>query len=372
MKTELKGLPAGLMRRGEGSAVLASGSTPVIEIRGLHKTYALGNGAVVEALKGIDIKIHKGEVFGFIGQSGAGKSSLVRCLAGLEAATSGQVLVNGVELSTLCGSELRIYRRRLGLVFQHFNLLMNSTVAQNVAFPLKIAGKPRSYINKRVGDLLDMVGLSDKQGAYPAQLSGGQKQRVGIARALATEPDIVMCDEATSALDPGTTEAIMQLIKKINRELGITFIIITHEMEVIKQVCSRVAILEAGLVIEEGSVVDICAYPKTDTAKAFFKLVDTELSNKAYQEALRVPGLLAKLSFVGEAVPHPFISSCVSEFGVVVSILSANIAEVGGTLVGNTVVKIRGSDETIAQALEYMSAHNIHVDILQTKGLSNL
>ena len=342
---------------------------PAIEIKGLHKTYGSGDSRV-DALRDINIQVYKGEIFGFIGQSGAGKSSLVRCLAALEPATSGKILVNGVDLSALNGSSLRIYRRKLGLVFQHFNLLANSSVAQNIAFPLKVASNmPKAQVNKRVDELLEMVDLRDKKHSYPAQLSGGQKQRVGIARALAAEPDIVMCDEATSALDPATTESIMQLIKDINRSLGITFIIITHEMEVIKQVCSRVAILEGGRIIEEGSVVDICAYPKTDTAKRFFRLVDTELTNKAYQQALRVPGLLAKLSFVGDATPEPFVSYCVNKFGVIVSILSGNIAEVGDTLVGNLVVKIRGSDESISQALSYMHQHGVQADILQSKGL---
>ena len=340
----------------------------VIEIRHLCKTY--GNGpSRVEALRDINIGIRKGEVFGFIGQSGAGKSSLVRCLAALETATSGQILVDGVELSTLRGRRLQEYRRKLGLVFQHFNLLMNSTVFENVAFPLRVARKPKAYINQRVTELLEMVGLPDKRDAYPAQLSGGQKQRVGIARALAAEPDIVMCDEATSALDPATTESIMELIRDINKKMGITFIIITHEMEVIKHVCDRVAILEDGRVIEEGSVVDVCAYPKTETAKRFFRLVDTALTNKAYQQALRVPGVLAKLSFVGDSTPEPFVSECVNKFGVVVSILSGNIAEVGDTLVGNLVVKIRGTDEAIANALEYMQEHGVRADILQAKGI---
>ena len=336
---------------------------PLIEIRNLSKTYDAG-GERVDALKDINISIEKGEIFGFIGQSGAGKSSLVRCIAALEPITSGQVLINGVDLISLRGENLRVYRRKLGLVFQHFNLLMNSTVFENIAFPLRIAGKPRAYIEEKVNNLLELVGLEDKKRSYPAQLSGGQKQRVGIARALAAEPDIVICDEATSALDPATTQAIMQLIKQINRQLGVTFVMITHEMEVIKQICTRVAILEGGKVIEEGSVVDVCAYPKTETARSFFKIVDTELSNSAYSAALREGGLLLKATFVGESTPDPFMSECVKRFGVSISILSGNIQEIGETLIGCLVIKISGEEASVQSALDYMHEYKIQTEVL--------
>ena len=337
---------------------------PLIEIQDLSKTYMVAN-SEVRALRNININIERGEIFGFIGQSGAGKSSLVRCLASLEPITSGKVLVNGVDLTSLRGEPLRVYRRKLGLVFQHFNLLMNSTVYDNIAFPLKIAKKPAAYIQERVGRLLELVGLEDKRDSYPAQLSGGQKQRVGIARALAAEPSIVICDEATSALDPTTTESIMRLIKRINRELGITFVIITHEMEVIKQVCSRVAILEDGQVIEMGSVVDVCAYPTTDTARRFFKIVDTELSNAAYKNALRSGGMLMKATFVGDTTPDPFMSECVKRFGVTVSILSGNIQEISDTLIGCLVIKLDGGETAVRSALEYLAEHNINVEVLK-------
>ena len=343
---------------------------PIIEIKQLYKTYQVGPNKV-EALKDINISIAKGEVFGFIGQSGAGKSSLVRCLAALEPITSGQVLVSGIDLASLSAHDLRRYRGQLGLVFQHFNLLMNSTVYNNIAFPLQIAKKPKSYINTKVNQLLEMVGLSDKRNAYPAQLSGGQKQRVGIARALAAEPAIVICDEATSALDPTTTHSIMQLIKQINIDLGITFVIITHEMEVIKQVCSRVAILEAGRVIEEGTVVDVCAYPKTDTARRFFKIVDTELASAAYQTALDTPGRLLKVTFVGETTSEPFINDCIKRFGVTISILSGNIQEINDTLIGNLVIKIGGEDAAIDQTIAYLDSHNIQTEVLQVERISN-
>ena len=338
-------------------------SSSLIEIKHLSKTYTVGSDEI-HALKDINISINQGEIFGFIGQSGAGKSSLVRCLASLEPITSGKVLVSGVDLASLRGEQLRFYRRKLGLVFQHFNLLMNSTVYDNIAFPLKVAKKPKAYVQSQVNKLLELVGLEDKRGSYPAQLSGGQKQRVGIARALAAEPSIVICDEATSALDPSTTESIMQLIKQINRRLGITFVIITHEMEVIKQVCSRVAILEDGEVIELGSVVDVCAYPKTDTARRFFKIVDTELSNSAYRKALDTGGLLIKATFVGDATADPFMSECVKRFGVTVSILSGNIQEISDTLIGCLVIKLDGGETAVQSALTYLAEHNIQTEVL--------
>ena len=343
---------------------------PIIEIQNLCKTYQVGSNKL-EALQDINISIKQGEIFGFIGQSGAGKSSLVRCLAALEPITSGKVLVSGVDLTSLHGAELRLYRRKLGLVFQHFNLLMNSTVYDNVAFPLKVAKKPKAYIKTKVEQLLEMVGLTDKRNVYPAQLSGGQKQRVGIARALAADPSIVICDEATSALDPTTTHSIMQLVKDINQELGITFVIITHEMEVIKQVCSRVAILEEGRVIELGTVVDVCAYPKTATARRFFKIVDTELTNTAYQTALRTPGSLLKATFVGEGTSDPFISECIKRFGVTISILSGNIQEIDETLVGNLVIKVVGDDAAIASATNYLHSNNIQTEVLQVERISD-
>ena len=340
-----------------------SESPPLIEIKNLSKTYSVG-GETTYALKEVNINIREGEVFGFIGQSGAGKSSLARCIASLEPITGGQVLVGGVDLNTLRGEQLRFYRRKLGLVFQHFNLLMNSTVYDNIAFPLKVAGKPKAYTQSQVNKLLELVGLQDKRNSYPAQLSGGQKQRVGIARALAAEPSIVICDEATSALDPSTTESIMQLIKQINSQLGITFVIITHEMEVIKQVCSRVAILEDGRVIEEGSVLDVCARPQTDTARRFFKVVDTELTNPAYKNALSKGGLLVKVTFLGEASADPFMSECVKRFGVTVSVLSGNIQEIGTDLMGCLVIKLDGSEEGVNSAIEYLRDHKVLTEVL--------
>ncbi|MCL2618933.1 MAG: ATP-binding cassette domain-containing protein, partial [Defluviitaleaceae bacterium] len=266
--------------------------------------------------------------------------------------------------SGLRGEQLRFYRRKLGLVFQHFNLLMNSTVYDNIAFPLKVAGKPKAYIQSQVNKLLELVGLEEKRNSYPSRLSGGQKQRVGIARALAAEPSIVICDEATSALDPSTTESIMQLIKQINRTLGITFVIITHEMEVIKQVCNRVAILEHGEVIELGTVVDVCAYPKTATAQRFFKIVDTELTNAAYKGALSSGGKLLKCTFVGDTAPDPFMSECIKRFGVTISVLSGNIQEIGETLIGCIVIMITGDEPAVQASMKYLAEHNIPTEVL--------
>ena len=246
-----------------------------LEIRNLCKTFSAKNGSV-EALKGVSLSIGKGEIFGVIGLSGAGKSTLVRCMNLLERPDSGDVLLNGESLLSLSKEQLRLRRQKIGMIFQHFNLLEQQTVLENVCFPLEIRGIPKKERREKALELLDKVGLADKAKAYPSQLSGGQKQRVAIARVLANEPDILLCDEATSALDPETTQTILKLLKTIRDSLGITIVVITHEMRVIQQVATRVAVLDGGVVQEEGDVDALFAHPKTRAAKRLLLMADEE------------------------------------------------------------------------------------------------
>jgi D-methionine transport system ATP-binding protein len=248
------------------------GETSMIQIKEVIKTYpARDGGSVVTALDGVTLTINRGDIFGIVGYSGAGKSTLLRLINGLEMPTKGEVIVDGKEISRLKERELRQARQKIGMIFQHFHLLWSRTVRENVAFPLEVAGLPKEQIRKRVDQLLERVGLAERADAYPSQLSGGQKQRVGIARALANEPDILLCDEATSALDPETTASILQLLKEIHREMGITLVLITHEMSVVRQICNKMAVMENGRVVETGMVSSIFSQPQQALTKQFVK-----------------------------------------------------------------------------------------------------
>lgn len=335
----------------------------MIEVRNLYKTYDV-EGQRVEALKGVSLRVEKGDVFGVIGLSGAGKSSLVRCISSLEKPTSGNILVGGQDISALSRAQLRSAQKRIGLVFQHFNLLMNSTVAANIAFPLVIAKKSKAFIEKRVDELLDMVELADKKHVYPAMLSGGQKQRVGIARALAAEPDILMCDEATSALDPSTTKSILALLRSINEKLAITMLVITHEMHVIKELCHRVAILEDGRIIEEGSVVDIVTKPQTETAKSFFGSTTLDLSNSIYRRVVAHGNPILKVTFIGEDSVNPYISNIIRRFGAEVAILAGTIQQIGKTIVGVLVIELTEKETDMEQVISYLRSENLLVEVL--------
>lgn len=333
-------------------------------IKNLYKTYGEGS-SKVEALKNINIEIERGEIFGIIGLSGAGKSSLVRCINLLEVPERGEVLINGKDITKISKKELRAERKNIGMIFQHFNLLMNSTVYDNIAFPLKLIKTPKDQIDKRVGELLEIVGLADKKDVYPAQLSGGQKQRVGIARAIATQPDIIMCDEATSALDPETTKSILQLIKEINQNLKVTVIIITHEMEVIKQVCDRVAVLDSGSVVETGSVSDVYINPETETAKKFFKSVDLELDNRVYNKALKEKGTVIQAIFRGDKSTDPYISQMITQFDVEAAILLGNIQSMENMLVGTLVLRVDGKEENVKAAVNYLKDNGVIVEVVK-------
>ena len=332
----------------------------MLTVKNLSKSYPTKQGTL-HALRDVSVKINPGEIFGFIGLSGAGKTSLARCVSALEKADSGEILFDGADITKLKGAKLREKRKKMGFVFQHFNLLMNSTVFDNVAFPLRIARKPRAQIADRVKELLEVVGLSDKRDAYPATLSGGQKQRVGIARALATEPELVICDEATSALDPDTTKSILSLIKRIGKETGVTFLVITHEMDVIKELCTHVAVMEDGEIIEQGPVLDVLTTPKTPTARRFFS---KDHIDAAWFSDDHVERSIFRAIFIGDAARKSFIHDVIRRFDVELSILSGNIESVGGTMVGSLILEITGADDVLQQVQQFFRESNVGIEKL--------
>lgn len=326
----------------------------LIEIRNLCKTFGTGSTAV-HALEDVSLDIEAGEIFGIIGLSGAGKSTLVRCMNLLERPTSGTVTVDGADMTALSDKELRAARREIGMIFQSFNLLMQRNALANVRFPLELAGVPKKEANKRAQELLDMVGLGDRAEAFPAQLSGGQKQRVAIARALATNPKVLLCDEATSALDPTTTESILELLKNLNRQLGVTVVVITHEMRVVERICSRVAIIAESRIAEMGPVQDVFLNPQTEAAK---KLVlpsragklegfTADSENRAVDECR---GRLIRLAFDGETTDRPIIADMILSCGAPVSIVYADTRSIEGRLYGHTVLQLP-SDPAVAEKL---------------------
>lgn len=319
----------------------------MIELQHLTKRFATQGGTVV-ALNDINLTIRDGDVYGIIGMSGAGKSTLVRCINMLERPDEGSVIVNGKQMQDLNAADLRAARREITMIFQQFNLLMQRTCLRNIMFPMELAKVPKEKAEARARELLELVGLPDKADAYPAQLSGGQKQRIAIARALATDPKVLLCDEATSALDPNTTHAILQLIQKINRELGITVVIITHQMSVVEEVCNRVAILDNGTVVEEGSVQAIFSHP---TSKAARRLVYPAGAPKA--EAL--PGQrLVRVAFGGtQTTDKPLVASLAIECGALVSIMAADTCIVNGQTLGSMLLALPDDDKAEA-AIEYI------------------
>lgn len=340
----------------------------MITLSQLTKTYPTKTGTFT-AIHPTDLTVHAGEIFGIIGASGAGKSTLIRCVNFLEKPTSGTVSVDGVVLNTLNNKELNATRQKIGMIFQHFNLLHSRTAFDNIALPLELVKTPKDKINQRVHELLDLVGLADKKDHYPANLSGGQKQRVAIARALASNPKILLCDEATSALDPATTNAILDLLKHINRTLGITILLITHEMEVVKQICHKVAIMDKGQIIEQGLVGEIFANAKTTLAKDFIaKTLQLSLPDEYLDKLSSAPaqGLcpVIKFGFNGASVDLPLFSRASKAFGVEFSILTSQIDYVGGVKFGFTICEILGEMDNIEQAIQYLKTHQVTVEPL--------
>lgn len=339
----------------------------MIKIEGLAKVFPSPAGEIY-ALQSIDLHIRKGEIAGVIGYSGAGKSTLVRCVNLLERPTEGSVIVDGQDITGLKGSALRGARRKIGMIFQHFNLLSSRTVYDNVAFPLEIAGMSKSEINRRVTELLELVGLTERSGAYPAQLSGGQKQRVGIARALANEPSVLLCDEATSALDPATTQAILSLLKEINKKLDLTIMIITHEMQVIKEICDTVSVIEDGRIIESGPVLETFAHPHRDTTKGFIRsLYQMDIPPEFYRQIKRRPGYhqLLRIVFTGENASLPVVTSLVRECGVQVNILAGNIDYIKGEPLGMLTLDVTGERDMVFNCTQYLNDKGLYVEVLE-------
>lgn len=319
----------------------------MIKLEHISKTFG-DTGDGVHAVKDVSLEIGDGEIFGIIGFSGAGKSTLVRCINLLERPTSGTVTVDGQELTALSEKELRQARKKISMIFQGFNLLMQRTCLKNVCFPMELSGVPKAQAEKKALELLDLVGLKEKASAYPAQLSGGQKQRVAIARALATDPKVLLCDEATSALDPTTTNSILALLKELNQELGVTVVIITHQMSVIEEICTRVAILDGGEVAEEGRVEDIFAHPATDAARRL--VYPGGVSAKQYPAGTRA----VRVSFNGGTVYDPLIASLAIDCGVKVTILGADTRTIDGKAFGTMLLLLPDDSNEAAKALSYI------------------
>ncbi|KQU16914.1 methionine ABC transporter ATP-binding protein [Bacillus sp. Leaf13] len=334
----------------------------MIEIRSVRKEYISKNTRVI-GVDNVSLKIQTGEVYGIVGYSGAGKSSLIRCLNLLERPTKGNIIIDGIDLTSLSGKELRKQRQKIGMIFQHFSLVSSKTVFENVAFALKAAHQSKGAIKSRVLELLDIVGLSDKKDVYPAQLSGGQKQRVGIARALANNPTVLLCDEATSALDPTTTKAILQLLKKISRELGITIVLITHEMEVVKELCHRVAVMQDGRIIEEGSVYEIFSQPKQQLTKQFISSVlDFELPSHLIEES---KGTIIQIQFEGPTAGESILSDALQKYSVKGNILHGKIEYIQDVPLGILIIELIGEAAEVQSALEYITNRTSSVEVLK-------
>lgn len=341
----------------------------MIKLSGIEKTYQ-GSAGSVHALKGISIEVGSGEIFGVIGKSGAGKSTLIRCINMLEKPTAGKVVVDGQDLTVLSEKDLREARKKIGMIFQHFNLLSSRTVYDNIAFPLELAGWDKQKIEAAVLPLLELVGLSDKRHQFPSQLSGGQKQRVGIARALASEPKVLLCDEATSALDPQTTQSILELLKDINQKLGLTIVLITHEMQVIKQICDRVAVIENGIIIEQGPVIDLFARPETTTTREFIRTIINydlpDIFDATVFSPVPLPdsNLVVRVSFLGEMAKEPIIAALIRGYNVDVSILYGNIDHIQNTPFGTLIIEITGEAALLESALQYLTARDLGVEVI--------
>ncbi|MFL6558444.1 MAG: methionine ABC transporter ATP-binding protein [Bacillus sp. (in: firmicutes)] len=334
----------------------------MIEICNLTKVYQTKNGTVT-GVDEVSLTIQKGEIYGIVGYSGAGKSSLLRCINLLERPTSGNITVDGNDLTQLKGEKLRLARLKIGMIFQHFYLISQKTVFENIAFSLKAANYPKSGIKDRVEELLETVGLADKRDVYPSQLSGGQKQRVGIARALANNPTVLLCDEATSALDPTTTKSILTLLKKINKELGITIVLITHEMNVVKEICHRMAIMQNGKVIEEGAVYDLFASPQAKLTQEFIESVVSFDVPKSILTACEGP--IIKVIFKGKVAGEGVISDMLQQFNVKGNFLHGSIEYIQELPLGIFIMELKGQKDEVKTALQYFEDRAAQVEVLR-------
>ena len=342
----------------------------MIKFENVSKQYER-NGITTQALQNINLTIQKGDIYGIIGYSGAGKSTLVRLINFLEKPTQGNVIIQNQSLNQLSNPQLRQVRRKIGMIFQHFNLLESKTVYENIAIPLVLIKKDKQAIKQKVYELLEFVGLSDKAHSYPKELSGGQKQRIGIARALANDPDILLCDEATSALDPQTTQSILELIKKINDQYKITVVLITHEMHVIEQICHKVAVMEKGKIIEHGNVLDVFGHPKHKTTQNFVSsVINDQIPAGVVENLLEIEGdknniKLFKLEFLGRSASEPVMNSLILQQKVVVNILFAHMSEIEKTVLGSMFVQLKGSDSNIEQSVNFLREHGVNVTEIQ-------
>lgn len=338
----------------------------MITIKDVQKIYSSKKGQV-KAVDEVNLEINEGEIFGVIGYSGAGKSTLIRMLNGLELPTQGSVIVAGNEVSKIKGTKLRKARQEISMIFQHFNLLWSRTVRENIAFPLEIAGVPRQERLKRVDELIKLVGLDGREDAYPSQLSGGQKQRVGIARALANNPKVLLCDEATSALDPQTTDSILDLLVDINERLGLTIVLITHEMHVIRKICHRVAVMEGGRIVEIGPVLDVFKNPQATITKRFVQQVTEPEETKETIEHLleKFPeGKVIQLSFASETAEQPLITNLIRNFDLTVNILQGKISHTQNGSYGTLFIHLTGSQEEILKAVDYIHSQRVGVEVI--------
>lgn len=342
----------------------------IIELKNITKTFEQ-DGKIFDAVKDASVSVEKGEIYGIIGFSGAGKSTLVRTINLLGRPTSGQVIVKGRDFLSLSEKELRQERKKIGMIFQHFNLMKSRNVFENVAFPLKHSGLSKEQISQKVHSLLELVEINDKDKNFPSQLSGGQKQRVAIARALANDPDILLCDEATSALDPTTTKAILKLLKKLNKKLGLTIVIITHQMEVIKEICDKVAVMEHGKIVEQGDVFDIFANPQNEVTKRFIKATSnlTKIEELIEEDSpvvhLEKGEYLVRFSYIQKNVSEPLISATSRIYDVTMNIIFAEIEIVQNAPIGGTIAIISGKKEAIERALEHIREENVGVEVLK-------
>lgn len=340
----------------------------MIELKNISKQFEV-KGKKITALDNVSLDVPKGTIYGVIGASGAGKSTLIRCVNLLERPTMGTVVVDGQDLTAMSDCELILARRNIAMIFQHFNLLSSHTVFENIALPLTLSGTPKDQIEKKVNELIELVGLTERKDVYPSNLSGGQKQRVAIARALASDPHVLLCDEATSALDPATTQSILQLLKEINKRLNLTILLITHEMEVVKRICDRVAVIDKGQLIETGSVSEIFSNPKTELAQKFIQStfhfdLPQEYRDQLLPTATETSKPIIKFEFTGRSVDAPLLSHASKKFGIDFSILMSQIDYAGGVKFGFVIAEVEGNSDSIAEAKFYLIDNNVKVEVL--------
>lgn len=338
----------------------------MIQLSAVKKQFGVGTGSIT-AVDDVSLTISEGEIFGVIGYSGAGKSTLIRLLNGLEMPTSGTIKIGKLEISSTSGRELREARQKVSMIFQHFNLLWSRTVAENISFPLEIAKIPKAKREQKVAELIKTVGLAGRENAYPSELSGGQKQRVGIARALANDPEVLLCDEATSALDPETTDSILDLLTGINERLGLTIVLITHEMHVIRKICHRVAVMEEGKVVEVGNVLDVFQSPKKPITKRFVSQITEPQEAKqavAHIKEEFPSGKLIKLLFVGERTEQPVLASLIRQFDVDVNIVQGNMSHTRGGAYGSLILQLDGDEKVVEEAIRYLNEKDVQTEVI--------